>query len=69
VTILSGVEDEDVDLVIEATRRECRARTELVPTQGLPLFGEVALSGAKPFEVRVGGAAVFVLPVERFERF
>lgn len=70
VTILSGVEDNDVDTVMTLTQEECRARVETVPTQGLPLFGDVAMAtSATPFQVRVGGAAVFVLPVDRFDRF
>jgi uncharacterized protein YaaQ len=70
VTILSGVEDHDVETVLELARRECQARTELIPTQGLPLYTEVTYPAVMtPLEVRVGGAAVFVLPVERFERF
>jgi uncharacterized protein YaaQ len=67
VTILSGVEDDHVDTVLELTRRECQTRRELVPTQGLPVFGEVSIS-APPIEVQVGGATVFVLEVARFEQ-
>ena len=68
VTILSGVEENDVDVVLELTRRECHQRTELVPTQGLPIFGEVSI-GAAPIEVQAGGATVFVLDVSRYEHF
>jgi uncharacterized protein YaaQ len=68
VTILSGVEDNDVDVVLELTRRECASRKELVPTQGLPIFGEVSI-GAAPIEVQVGGATVFVMDVGRYEHF
>jgi uncharacterized protein YaaQ len=65
-TILSGVEEERVEEVLQLVRQECRARTEIVPTQALP-FPDVALPG-EPVEVRVGGAIVFVIPVERLER-
>src|SRR6185503_2396212 len=67
-TILSGVDDDNVDIVMELTRRECQMRKELVPTQGLPVFGEVSV-GAAPIEVQVGGATVFVMDVARFEHF
>jgi uncharacterized protein YaaQ len=70
VTILSGVEDHEVDGVLALTRKECRSRIEVLPTTGLPVFEELPLATAKqPLEVRVGGATVFVLPVDRFERF
>jgi uncharacterized protein YaaQ len=52
--------------ILELVRRECQARTEMIPAQALP-FPEVSLPTA-PMEVRVGGAIVFVLPVEHFEK-
>jgi uncharacterized protein YaaQ len=66
-TILSGVDSDEVDQVVSLVNSECRARTELVPVQTLPFFGE-GTSLAEPVEVRVGGAIVFVLNVERFEK-
>ena len=63
-TILSGIEAEDVDLVLGIIRTECRARTEYIPAQATP-FPDTALP-REPIAVRVGGAIVFVLPVERF---
>jgi uncharacterized protein YaaQ len=70
VTILSGVEERDVDAVVELTRKECRSRTELLPATALPVFEELPLATTtKPLEVRVGGATVFVMDVDRFERF
>ena len=66
-TILSGVEANEVDQVLAMVRTECHARTEYMPVQTLPFFGEgAALS--EPVEVRVGGAIVFVVGVERFEK-
>jgi uncharacterized protein YaaQ len=67
-TILSGVDDNDVEPVIELARQECRARKELVPVQNLPVLGEIG-AATEPLEVRVGGATVFVMDVGRFERF
>jgi uncharacterized protein YaaQ len=65
-TLLSGLEEERVEEVLELVRRECHARSEPVPLQALP-FPDLALP-AGPIEVRVGGAVVFVLPVEHFEK-
>ena len=65
-TIFSGVDAEDVDNVIAIIRRECQARTEFLPAQALP-FPE-SIYPAEPVEVRTGGAIVFVVGVERFER-
>lgn len=65
-TIFSGVDAEDVDNVLAIIRNECQARTEFVPAQALP-FPE-SIYPAEPVEVRIGGAIVFVVPVERFEK-
>lgn len=66
-TILSGIEAGEVEAVLAMVRAECHARNEYVPVQTLPFFGEgTALS--EPVEVRVGGAIVFVVNVERFEK-
>jgi uncharacterized protein YaaQ len=70
VTILSGVDDREVETVMELTRKECRSRTEPIATQGLPIFEEVAMATvATTLDVRIGGATVFVLSIERSERF
>jgi uncharacterized protein YaaQ len=66
-TILSGVDAAEVEQVLAMVRTECRARTEYVPVQTLPFFGE-GTTLSEPVEVRVGGAIVFVLGVERFEK-
>jgi uncharacterized protein YaaQ len=63
-TILSGVDADDVDLVLGIIRAQTKARTEYVPAQATP-FPDQALP-REPIPVRVGGAIVFVLPVERF---
>jgi uncharacterized protein YaaQ len=66
-TILSGVDAEEVEAVLAMVRAECHARNEYVPVQTLPFFGE-GTALAEPVEVRVGGAIVFVVNVERFEK-
>lgn len=67
VTLLCGVPGEQVDDVLALVREECRARTEIVPLHALPFGAEGGMSTA-PIEVRVGGAVVFVLDIERFQR-
>lgn len=66
VTILSGVGASEVDAVLALVRRTCAVRTEMSPVHTLPLVG--ASADDNPREVRTGGAVVFVLDVERFER-
>jgi uncharacterized protein YaaQ len=66
--IFAGVPERDIDRVMTIIRDRCHARTELVsPLPPVVEPGEVYMP--YPMEVEVGGATVFVLPVERFEKF
>ncbi len=66
-TILVGVDDGQVDEVLEIIRATCQARSQIVnPRPPIMQPGEFFMP--YPLEVEVGGATVFVLPVERFER-
>ncbi|MEK6721808.1 MAG: cyclic-di-AMP receptor [Chloroflexota bacterium] len=66
-TIMVGVEDDKVDEVLGIVRETCTSRTEIVnPMPPIMEPGEFFMP--YPLEVEVGGATVFVVPVERFER-
>src|SRR5947207_2224471 len=66
-TIILGVEDADVDEVLGVVRANCTSRTQVVnPMPPIMEPGEFFMP--YPLEVEVGGATVFVVPVERFER-
>ena len=66
-TILVGVDEAQVDEVLGVVRDTCTSRTEIVnPMPPIMEPGEFFMP--YPLEVEVGGATVFVVPVERFER-
>ncbi|MBA2701840.1 MAG: cyclic-di-AMP receptor [Chloroflexi bacterium] len=66
-TIVLGVEDAEVDEVLAIVRENCTSRTQVVnPMPPIMEPGEFFMP--YPLEVELGGATVFVLPVERFER-
>lgn len=66
-TVFAGVPDRDVDRVMEIIHRHCHARTEQVsPLPPVVEPGEVYMP--YPMEVEVGGATIFVLNVDRFEK-
>lgn len=65
VTMMIGTEDEKVDECIDIISKFSRQRTEVVPSTAN--YG-MQLSGGFPLEVSVGGAAIFVTNVERFEK-
>jgi uncharacterized protein YaaQ len=66
VTVFSGVTDANVDAVIDIVNETCRVRREFVPIPGA--IAEEGPFNTEPIEVRVGGAVVFVLDIDRFER-
>lgn len=66
-TLMIGVEDERLDELIGVVRTTCRAREQLV-TPLAPLSGATESYVPYPVEVQVGGATLFVLTVDRFER-
>ena len=66
-TILIGVEPVDVETVVHTIRENCTTRQQqitAIPAVMEP--GEFFLP--YPVDVEVGGATIFVLDVERFER-
>ncbi len=67
-TLLIGVADEKVGHVLQIIRANCRTRTKYVYPFPSMIDGEDTLM-ADPIEVEVGGAVVFIVHVERFERF
>jgi len=66
-TVVLGVEDDKVEEVMAIVRENCTSRTQVVnPMPPIMEPGEFFMP--YPLEVEVGGATVFVVPVDRFER-
>ncbi|MGI6082800.1 MAG: cyclic-di-AMP receptor [Limnochordia bacterium] len=63
-TLMIGVQDDEVDSVLEIISTVCRRRSKHIPQ--LPT--EIAASVSLPIEAEIGGAIVFVVDVERFVR-
>ncbi len=67
-TVLIGVEQNRVDELLALIKKNCTTRNQFInPLPPVMEPGELYL--AQPVEVQVGGATVFVLDVERFEKF
>ncbi len=66
-TVLIGVDDGQTDEVLGIIRETCRPREQLV-TPLTPMSGPADSYVAYPVEVVVGGATIFVLNVERYEK-
>ena len=66
-TLLIGVDDDKVDAAIAVIRVNCRERSQyMTPMPPMVEPGEFFMP--YPVEVQVGGATVFVVDVERFEK-
>ncbi len=62
-TFLIGTNDEKVVEIIEIIERYSKTRSKLVPNSIVSEFG---MFSSMPVEVKVGGATIFVLPVDQF---
>ena len=65
VTVLIGVDDEKVQTVIDVIHEHSHSRKQMIPTSMEMNFGYYP---SMPVEVTVGGATIFVVDIERFER-
>lgn len=65
VTLLTGVQDGQVQQAIDLIRECSHSRKQMVPAITEMSYGFMPVM---PVEVTVGGATVFVVDVERFER-
>ena len=66
-TFLIGIEDERVE-VLGIIKEVSKKRSEYV-TPSVNVDSPIEATSTYPIEVEVGGATVFVLPVERFLHF
>lgn len=67
-TIFVGTDDDKVEEVLDTVRDNCHRRIQHVnPLPPVMEPGEMYLP--TPIEVEVGGATVFVIDVDRFERY
>ncbi|MBZ4664175.1 MAG: hypothetical protein JG776_1890 [Caloramator sp.] len=66
-TLLIGVEKEKVDSVLSIIQDVCKTRKGAVSMPS-PIVGSTGVFVPTPVEVTIGGATVFVLDIERFER-
>lgn len=67
-TIMIGTEDIRVNKALDIIKENCQHRNQLVAPVS-PMGGNADSYVPYPVEVEVGGATVFVLPVENFLQF
>ncbi|MGM7703760.1 cyclic-di-AMP receptor [Pseudalkalibacillus sp. Hm43] len=67
-TFMIGTEDQHVQRVLDIIKENCQSRDQLVAPVS-PMGGNADSYVPYPVEVEVGGATVFVLPIEQFMQF
>ncbi|MFP7171813.1 cyclic-di-AMP receptor [Terribacillus sp. 179-K 1B1 HS] len=67
-TLMVGCEDDQVDDVLDIIKDNCSQRNQMVAPIS-PMGGNADSYIPNPVKVEVGGATVFVLPVDSFFKF
>ncbi|MUV38000.1 uncharacterized protein JNUCC1_01808 [Lentibacillus sp. JNUCC-1] len=67
-TLMIGCEDEYVEEALRVIRDNCSQREQMVAPIS-PMGGNADSYIPKPVKVEVGGATVFILPIESFFQF
>lgn len=67
-TVMAGVEDEQVDDILNIIKAESKVRKRYTVAPQASLIG-YTMSNPTPVEITVGGAVVFICDVWRHERF
>ncbi|HHT26663.1 MAG TPA: hypothetical protein GXZ82_05395 [Firmicutes bacterium] len=65
-TLLMGIANEDIDGVLQIIRKTCRRRTVPYP---FPVTEHPGMIPHEAINVEVGGATIFVIPVEQQVRY
>ena len=66
-TLMIGAEDEKIEEIVSIIKNTCKKRDEVVtPITQAPYSGDTGVYMQYPINVKVGGATVFVIDVDRF---
>jgi len=67
-TLMIGCEDESVDTALDVIKKHCSHREQMfVPSTSMGTHADSYLP--TPVKVEIGGATVFILPIEAFHQF
>lgn len=67
-TFIVGIEDERVSEVLKIIETTCQSREQFMAPP-VTMDATMDSSMSYPIQVQVGGATVFVMPIEQFHRF
>lgn len=64
-TLIIGVEEKDVDRIVDIIKDECKTREQIV-TSPSSVAGSTGVYVPYPIDIEVGGATIFVVDVDKF---
>lgn len=64
-TLLAGVEADQVDKAIEIIKNNCETRNQTIASP-TPMAGTAGVFIPYPIEVKIGGATIFVVDIEKY---
>ncbi|MBB6455223.1 uncharacterized protein YaaQ [Salirhabdus euzebyi] len=67
-TLMIGIDDDHVDKALDVIKNNCSQREQMVAPIS-PMGGNADSYIPKPVKIEVGGATVFVLPIDSFFQF
>ncbi|SDY99120.1 Uncharacterized protein YaaQ [Proteiniborus ethanoligenes] len=65
-TLLIGVDDERVEDVVKIIEKVCKPRDITATVSTIPVVEDTFIP--YPYNIKIGGATVFILDVDRYER-
>ena len=66
-TLLIGTDDEKVQVVIDIIKQICHSREKIISAPLPSSYAEIAMQ-SYPININIGGATIFVVDVDRFEK-
>ena len=64
ITLMVGVDEEKVQTVIDIIKEHSHSRTQVIPNNDLSFD----FDASQTLEIKIGGATIFVVDVDRFEK-
>ena len=68
VTLLIGAPDDRVESALKIIRMLCKSREQILPAVFPAGYTETSFT-SRPVSVQIGGATVFIIDVDRFEKY
>ncbi|HOV69294.1 MAG TPA: cyclic-di-AMP receptor [Clostridia bacterium] len=68
-TLIIGLEDERLDTALDIIERICKTRNQVINPNLTSMDIAMGMSMANNLEITIGGATVFVVNVERFNKY